>query len=155
MAERVDFWDFLEPTLLVCEVDLDLWSLLTPLRPNPREQLPRCPQASSALALSSRLCLGVQPALLSLCLLHGFTVFGFPPSLSARNCVPEEPILQGFSVFPFPKMGRGRQGMREKEREERREKKKSKPTYWFQMWLSLPALSSNLIKFPQTARRVS
>lgn len=42
----------------------------------------------------------------------------------------------------------GRKGGRE-------EGKKSKPAYWFQMWSSLTALSSNLIKFPQTARRVS
>lgn len=40
-------------------------------------------------------------------------------------------------------------------REGERGERKSKPTYWFQMWPSLTALRSNLIKFPQTARRVS
>ena len=71
MAERVDFWDFLEPTLRVCEVDLDLWSLLTPLRPNPREQLPAPPPglapasghvASGCRVLCGHLPCGLTPA---------------------------------------------------------------------------------------------
>lgn len=152
MAERVDFWDFLEPTLWVCEVDLDLWSLLTPLRPNPREQLPApppglfCPGSpvpASAPVFSQLLCLcafstvSLSLVSLRLCL---------PGTVSRRN-----QYSRAF-LCPFSRNGEREAG---NERKRREEGKKSKRTYWFQMWLSLPALSSNLIKFPQTARRVS
>lgn len=107
LAECVDFWDFLEPTLLACEVDLDLWSLLTPLRPNPRERLPPppglfCPGSpvpASAAVFSQFFCLCASSTVsLSLVSLH----LRLPGTVSQRN-----QYSKAFLCSPFQRWGEG------------------------------------------------
>ena len=126
LAEHVDFWDFLEPTLLVCEVDLELWSLLTPLRPNPSEQLPSPPHASSALALpslpppqcSASSSVSVPPP--------RFHCLWFPSIFVCQELCPRGTNTPGLFCVPFSRDGEREAGNeREKEREERRGGKKN------------------------------
>lgn len=156
LAGCVDFWNPLELTLTVCKVGLHLLSRLKPPQPIPRARPGHAPRLLPRLSVrSAAVCLGIRllPFLLfrlRLCLRRGFTCWSFSVSV-CQEFSPRGTNTPGLYRVPFysSEMGRGRERGRE------RGGKKSKPTYWFQMWLSLTALSSNLIKFPQTARRVS
>lgn len=109
LARRADFWNPLELTLLGCKMDLPLLSLPT------SPQLPASAPPVSLPTMGSLF-------LVSLC-------------LSARNSVPGEPVLEGCLCSLLQQWDGEREGGNEKERGE----KKSKRTYWFQMWPSLTA----------------
>lgn len=82
----------------------------------------------------------------SVCLQQGPCVWC--PSVCLPAIPPQRNPYPRVCLFPFTGSGGEAGGRGSGER-------KSEPTYWFQMWSSLPALRSNLIKFPQTARRAS
>lgn len=139
LAGCVDFWNPLELTLVVCQVGLHLLSLLKPPQPIPRAQPGHTPVVfPGSLVHLVRLCVSASASFhfcsspLRLRLQQGFPCWFFSGSV-CQEFSPRGTNTPGLYRVPFysREMGGGRERGREKGG------KKSKRTYWFQMWPSL------------------